>query len=65
MKTISETTDENDETTKAVRESRRQKQEAARKIAGMTHAEIIAFFRKVREEYGASQAARREAVFAH
>ena len=64
MKTISETTDE---TTNAVRESRRQKQEAARKIAGMTHAEEIAFFRKLREEYAAEQAKRREcaAVFAH
>ena len=62
MKTISET---RDETTNAVRESRRCKREAARKIAGMTHAEEIAFFRKLREEYAASEATRRAHAFAH
>ena len=49
----------------AVRESRKWKQEAARKLEGMSHAEEIAFFRKLREEYAASQAARRELVLTH
>jgi len=48
----------------AVKESRKWKADAARKLAGMSHAEEIAFFRKLREEYAADQAKRRELVHA-